>query len=282
VARAPVVLIVCQHEWSSRSIGAVLGPRGYAVIRAYNGEQGIERSATSDPDAVFIDPDLPDMEAAELCGRLLEEEAVSRAAALIVLSASPVSRVDRLRVLEAGAWDVLTYPLDAEELTLRMDRFIRGKLEADRLREEAMIDAATGLYTREGINQRIREVGAAAQRFGRPLACIVFTSEPEQEGEDGRPDAEAVAFAEMLRRMTRKSDVLARLGPHEFAVLAPDTPPQGAKTLVDRLRQSGGKAAQHVAFQAGVFAVENLREAGLEPLEMFDRASAASRAYNTN
>jgi two-component system, cell cycle response regulator len=279
-----VVLIACEHEWFSRSLGTILAPRGYAVLRAYTAKQALERSAGSNPDAVFIDRTLPDMTGTDLCRQLLEEDLVSRSAAIMLLATSPVSREERIRGLEAGAWDMLTLPLDAEEMMLRVDRYIRGKLESDRLRDEALIDPATGLYSWHGIAQRVRELGAAAERFGRPLACIVFTTAPDGDGEDAEPSPEAANIAELLRSTTRKSDVLARIGPREFAVITPDTTPSGARRLVERLRErSGAPAGPEIAgFRAGIYAVDNLRETKLDPLELVLRATAASRVHHTN
>jgi two-component system, cell cycle response regulator len=284
LARAPVVLIVCEHEWFSRSLGTILAPRGYAVLRAYTAKQAMERSAGSNPDAVFIDRTLPDMTGADLCRQLLAEDLVSRSAAIILLATTPLSREERIRGLEAGAWDMLTLPLDAEEMMLRVDRYVRGKLEADRLRDEALIDPSTGLYSWHGIAQRVRELGAAAERFGRPLACIVFTTAPTEDDEEPEQSPEATTIAELLRATTRKSDVLARIGPREFAVVTPDTTPADPRRLVERLREtSGGPAGPEVAgFRAGIYAVENLRETKLDPLELVLRATAASRVHHTN
>jgi two-component system, cell cycle response regulator len=284
LARTPVVLIVCEHEWFSRSLGTILAPRGYAVIRAYNGRQALQRAAGVDPDVVFVDGSLSDMEGSEVCRQLLAQDLVSGSTALILLTLSPVTREYRIQALEAGAWDVLTLPLDGEELVLRVDRYIRGKLESDRLGEQALIDPATGLYSWRGIEQRVREMGAAAERFGRPLACIVFATGLDENGEEPPTPVEATAVAALLRDAIRKSDVLARIGPQDYVVVAPDTSRAGAKTLVERLqRRSRGTSETHpVRFRTGIYAVDNLRESNLDPVELLLRATAASRPHHTN
>jgi two-component system, cell cycle response regulator len=276
--RAPVVLIVCEHEWFSRSLGTILAPRGYAVVRAYTGRQALERSAGSNPDAIFVDRNLPEMDGSEVCRQLLDQDLVSRSAPIVLLASGPVGREERIEGLKAGAWDFLTLPLDAEEVMLRVDRYIRGKIESDRLREDALIDPATGLYSWQGVAQRIRELGAAAERFGRPLACIVFTTGPQEAGAES---PEASTIADLLRATTRRSDVLARIGPHEFAVVTPDTSPAGARRLLDRLRERS--AEQHHGtqpeFRAGIYAVDNLQETRVDPVELVLRATAASRIH---
>ncbi len=281
MARAPLVLIVSQHEWASRSLDSVISPRGYAVLRAYNGKQALERAGRNDPDAVFIDMSLPDMSGAELCRELLDREVVSRAAPLLLMASSHVTREAKLAALEAGAWETLALPLDAEELLLRIERYIRGKLEADRLREDALIDAITGLYSWHGISRRIGEIAAAAERYHRPLSCIVVALGAEAEQTEAEPPpAELTRIAEALRKSVRTSDVLARIGPNEFAIVAPDTPPDGAQVLARRLRSLS--SPQDVPFRAGVYAVDDLKRANLDPIEMVLRATRATHQSRTN
>jgi two-component system, cell cycle response regulator len=246
---------------------------------AHTAAQALEQAATSDPDAVFLSATLPDMAVPQLCEALLERQLVSRAAPLLVLTPAHTPREKKLQALEAGAWDTIQLPMDAHELMLRVGRFIQGKLEADRMRADAQIDQVTGLYNWEGINQRAREVGAAAERFGRPLACVVLTAADDPEASPSLLPGEAIAVAESLRHSTRGSDVLARIGENEFAVIATDTPPEGARVLADRLRRASipWEGSFPRRLRAGVYAVADLRAANLDPLELMRRATAASR-----
>ena len=275
--RAPLVLIVSGHEWASRSIDSVIQPRGYAVQHAYNGRQALERASESDPEAVFMDFNLPDMSAGDLCRKLLDSDAISLAAPVLVLASGPVARDEKLEVLEAGAWDVLSVPLDAEELLLRIDRYIRGKLETDRLREDALVDATTGLYNWHGISRRISELGAAAERHGRPLSCVVIELENGSEETPMVEPAELARVAAELREVIRKSDVIGRIGRSQYAVLAPDTPADGAQVLADRLRRGAGSAGAEKRFRAAVAAVDDLRRAGLDPIELVLQATRSLR-----
>jgi two-component system, cell cycle response regulator len=283
MSRAPLVLVASEDEWTARSLSTVLAPRGYGVLRAYSAGQALELAETADPDAVFINAILPDMDCESLCQALLERRLVSRAVPLILLAPPYTTREQRLKYLEAGAWDVIQLPLDVEEMLLRIDRFVQGKLESDRLQAAAVIDQLTGLYNREGIVQRVREVGASAERFGRPLACIVVGATPEDEETASFPADELVALAQNLRRSTRQSDVLARIGVSDFAVIAPDTPPEGARILADRLRSQGvtREDAEPRRLRAGFYAVTDPSKVRLDALELMNRATSASRTAST-
>ncbi|MDX1674193.1 MAG: response regulator, partial [Longimicrobiales bacterium] len=182
MARAPVVLIVNEHEWASRSLDTILTPRGYTVRRAYNATQAVEEARALAPDAVFIERSLPDSGGPQLCQRLREEEIISPATPVILTTSGPVTQEQRVEALRSGAWEIVTLPMDAEELVLRLQRYTRAKLEVDRAEAAARTDPETGFYNQTGILQRIHELAAAAERHGRPLACVVF--EPAAESDE--------------------------------------------------------------------------------------------------
>jgi two-component system, cell cycle response regulator len=261
-ARAPKALIVSGHEWAARALEAVLAPRGYAVVRAYTAAQGVERAGGADPDVVFIDRVLPDSPGAELCHELTRRRIVSPAAALMLLTSGPTTREQRLEGMRLGAWEVLGLPSDGQELMLRVEKYVRAKIALDRAREDGLVDAATGLYTREGLARRVRELSDAADRRGRPVTCVVLSATADEAGVGpGR----AARWAEALRATTRKSDVLGRIGPAEFVVVTPETPPEGAEVLAARLRNRGAVAG-------GVGPVARAQ------VQLFDRVAAAVAA----
>lgn len=225
----------------------------------------------SDPDIVFIDRSLPDILGIDLCREFVSRQIVSPATALIVMAPGPITRDQRVEAMRNGAWEVISLPADAEELVLRVEKYVRAKLAMDRAREDALIDAATGLYTRAGLTRRIRELGAAAERFGRPLTFVLYTTDDSVE--EVEPDPALVArVADSLRGSTRRSDVLGRIGPTEFLVITPDTSPEGAENLAERLRrQSGERAAGTPVARVQVHAIEELRTNTVEPIDLLMR-----------
>lgn len=278
VARAPLVLIISEHEWASRSLDTVLAPRGYAVLRAYNGEQGLQRAIEASPHAVFIDRSLPDISGLELCQELRDHPEFSAVTPVLLMTPGPVSHDHRVETLRAGAWELVTLPVDAEELLLRLDRYVRAKVEVDRVQDDALVDPLTGFYSWNGTMRRLQELGAAAARFGRPLACVVITA--DEAAAAAELDDKAVdAVAAVLREGTRKSDVLGRIGPRDFAVIAPDTPPEGAERLAERIRKRTSGNGEPAIFptRTGAFGFTDLTTATFDPGELLNRAAEASR-----
>jgi PleD family two-component response regulator len=267
--RPPVALIVNDQEWSTRSLESILGPNGYAVLRAYTGAKGLERAFAARPDLIIVGASLPDMDALEWCRRVRADPRVSDSTPLIVTTTTRVGRTERLEALRAGAWDYLGHPLDAEELLLRFDAFVRAKHEADHARTEGLIDAPTGLYSVHGLARRARELASHVYRLGGAFACVVFRTETPADEQDLH---DAVSrFAGRLRENGRSSDAIGRIGEAEFAVFAPGTDAAGAAQLVQRLLGS------ELGLLAGYHAVTDFRASKLEPQDMLHRATEALR-----
>lgn len=241
VTGAPVILIVSAYEWASRALDTVLAPRGYAMLRAYTAKQAIERVVQGNPDAVFVDHLLPDQDGLELCRTLVSDGYLSPAAPLFLMRPDPAPREVRIRGLRAGVWDTLSFPFDAEELILRLERFVQAKQAIDDAERRAIVDRASGVYTIEGLLRRAAEITAGANRYGRPIACVVIALEGLQAGPAAattpRWSAEAGRhIVEALRQSMRRSDVIGKGDQNHFIVIAPDTDPQGAEILTERLQ----------------------------------------------
>ncbi|MEJ2218226.1 MAG: response regulator [Gemmatimonadota bacterium] len=254
MTHAPVVLIVSAYEWASRALDTVLAPRGYAILRAYTAKQAIERVVHGNPDAVFVDHLLPDQDGLELCRTLVADDYLSPAAPLFLMRPDPAPRELRIRALQAGVWHTISFPFDAEELILHLERFVQAKTAIDDAERRAVVDRASGVYTLEGLLRRAGEITAGANRYGRPIACVVISLEGLQKPPpetSPRWSAESDRrVVDSLRQSMRRSDVIGKGDHKHFIVIAPDTDPQGAEVLTERLRTkvaTYGPKARHFA-----------------------------------
>jgi len=292
----PLVLLVDDQEWTSRSIESILRPKGHVVLKAYTGQQALELVRKVSPDVVIIDFHLPDMDGIDLARQLRQAPTVDDVTPLLMVSAGTVGRQERLEALGAGVWDVLRHPVDPSELVIRMETFVRAKHEADRIREEGLTDPGTGVYNVRGLLRRATEISADAIRYDRPLACIAFG--PEWAGQ--QPQAESATEGEpvsgertrgmawALRSVTRLSDTIGRLGTGEFVVVAPGTDREGALRLADRVLEviqeaarpdetTAPLSAEELKLRAGFFATGGNESVSPEDL-LFKATMALRRA----
>lgn len=288
-ARPPLVLIANDQEWSARSLESILAPNGFAVLRAYTGQQALDRARTAQPDLIILDAQMPDMHGVEVCRALRDDPRYNGTVPIIITTSGPSGRAQRLEAYRAGAWEFLGQPLDGEALLLKLQTFIRAKFEIDRVRDESLLDQLTGLYNMRGLAKRAREIGSEAFRRHHALACIVFSPDPESSSADSSDQiSEEVAtkvaerVGEIIRQRGRASDAIGRLGRSEFAVIAPSTEAEGAVRLMQRLGQSIesetiGDLEKKLKIRAGYCAVPDFAESSVDAVEMLLRATTALR-----
>ncbi len=283
-SRPPLVLVANDQEWSARSLESILAPEGYEVLRAFTGRQALERAGTAHPDLAIIDLQLPDIDGLEVCRLLREDPRFSDTTPVIITTAGPSGRAQRLEAYRAGAWEFLGQPLDGEALLLKMKTYLQSRLAVELERDRSTVDADTGLYNRRGLAQRAREIGSEAYRHSHPLACVVFA--PASESGSGADEAHdiGVAVGKLFRKVGRVSDAIGRLGPTEFAIIAPATDDEGAMKMVERLREAIESASHDVngddrlvILRAGYSVVPDFREAEIGATELLLRATTALR-----
>jgi PleD family two-component response regulator len=291
--RTPLVLIANDQEWSARSLESILAPNGYSVIRAFTGEQALERASASLPDLIILDAQMPDMHGFDVCRALRSDPHFGATTPIVITTSGPSGRTQRLEAYRAGAWEFLGQPLDGEALLLKLRTFIQSKVEVDALRDESLLDQATGLYNMRGLARRAREIGSEAYRRHDALACVVFAAETDTAGDEpaAEEDAERIAaqVGLIFRQSGRLSDAIGRLADGEFAIIAPATGADGVERLVERFGRvveatpvafEGGE--RRLRLRAGYCAVPDFADAAVDAVEILLRATTALRDLRSN
>jgi diguanylate cyclase (GGDEF)-like protein len=285
-----LALLAGEREGATRWLEGLLESGGYGVLRERTGHHALERARATQPDVIIIDADLPDQTGVELCGALREDPRIASSTPILLAVAETCTREQRLAALRAGAWHCIEPPHDADALLLQLQAYARAKLDADRARVEGLLDSQTGLYNRQGLARRARELGSQAFRDHGALACVAVALDVERSeaaGESAEPSHAAVTrCVHALKSSARLSDVIGRLSPTEFAIVAPGTGAGGARRLAERLAESihvstvpaeSAQVASAVRVRCGYEAVANMGYSPIEPVELLVRASAALR-----
>jgi diguanylate cyclase (GGDEF)-like protein len=275
------VLIANDQEWSARSLESIFAGEGYAVLRAFTGMQAIQKAEASLPDLIILDRQMPDLGGAEVCRRLRADPRFGSTTPILITTAGQAGRTQRLEAFEAGAWDFISQPIEGEIILHKVRTFLEAKQAADSARATGFLDPVTGLYNRLGFERRARELGAEALRARQSVACVVLVADaPEVESALETADHVAGNIAAFFHNSGRTADVVARLGPLKFAVLAPATSSEGALRLVERagaaLGSMGGATALDggpITLRAGYCIVSDGSEEPLNPEELVARAS---------
>lgn len=109
------ILVVEDDSPIRNLIATTLKTHNYKYLLEQNGEEAIIQASTHDPDVVFLDLGLPDMDGVEIIKKIREWSNMP----IIVISARSEDE-DKIEALDAGADDYLTKPFSVEELLARL------------------------------------------------------------------------------------------------------------------------------------------------------------------
>jgi len=277
VSRTPQVLVVSAREHPA---AVALEEHGYIVLRARAGAVALTKARQASPDALLLDgAALPDMEVLDLARKLHQAVVPAPDTPIFIIAPSPPTVPQHRAALRAGVCEFLLEPLDGDQLAAKLAR----RLLLRDATAGAAVDPATGLYDVQGLARCARDLTRRAFNHRAPLACVVLA--PEVVDADPADAAATQArVAKALKESGRQSDAFGRIGPNEFAIIAPGSDAQGAMTLAARLLEAvegvtgePGDPAPRVRLHAGYDAVPNARYAPLGPEDLLARAVRALR-----
>src|ERR671915_2129123 len=116
---------------------------------------------------------------------------------------------------------------------------IHRSLAVPKLEAEARVDPKTGLFNARHFGEALNEELTRAARFGRPVSLIMADLDLLREINNtyGHLAGDAVlrGIADVFRAMLRHYDVPARFGGEEFSILLPETTPEEALEIAERI-----------------------------------------------
>lgn len=123
--------------------------------------------------------------------------------------------------------------------------------QADRLYELSNSDPLTGLRNRRAFEDRLGEELQRAARYGSQLSVLLLDVDGLKRHNDRMGhragDLALVRVAAAIKNGSRQSDVAARWGGDEFAILAPSTGREEALQLAERVRELAASSGLSVS-----------------------------------
>ena len=119
-----VILIVEDNERNLKLFREVLQLNGFETVEARTAQEGLELAASTPPDLVIMDIQLPDLDGASALTLLRKQEGTAHVPVVAVTAFA--MKGDRERLLFLGFDDYIPKPIDVSSFADRLRRLLPG------------------------------------------------------------------------------------------------------------------------------------------------------------
>ena len=201
---------------------------------------GLDYLGTREIDVVLLDLSLPDSQGFDTLHRVIT--ALPEMPIIVVLTGTDDEKL-AVQAVRAGAQDYLVKGQIDGNLLIRAVRYAMERHQIQvALRGLALIDELTGLYNRRGFVSIGEQHVQLADRTKKEMVLLFIDLDHLKRINDTRGHLEGdqalIETATILSNTFRKSDLIARIGGDEFAVLAIETRRNNVERLTARLQEN--------------------------------------------
>ncbi len=118
----PRILYIEDNEQNYYLVSVILAARGYEVLRASDGPEGIDLALRERPRLILLDIQLPGMDGYAVARAIKARDELRRAPIVAVTSYAMLG--DREKALEAGCDDYVEKPIDPMAFGALVDRWL--------------------------------------------------------------------------------------------------------------------------------------------------------------
>lgn len=166
---------------------------------------------------------------------------------------------------------------------------------SQRLRSLAYQDSLTDLYNHRYFYEQLSHEVERAQRYGRPVSVILLDLDNFKQVNDTyghlMGDKLLALMGQVIKDQVRASDIAARYGGDEFAIILPDTPRPAAEATAEKLsraiatgRTNAGSMSENLPLSAsfGVACCPDESRSVSELLQLADDRVYAAKAARSS
>ena len=243
----PRILLVEDDEKDARLIQTFLQDTPCRLERARNGEEALALIHREKVDLILLDVLLPGLDGFAVCEQLKKNTRTRDIQVVLVTCLSDLE--SKVHGVELGADDYLIKPINNRELRARLKVLLKKKDYLDKLQHSyekalnsAVNDGLTGLFHRDYFKRFLELEFKRSLRQKYPLALILIDFDDFKKLNDtlGHLSGDLLLqeAAQVIQGATRETDLAARYGGDEFALVLPYTDQEGARLLAERIKQT--------------------------------------------
>jgi CheY-like chemotaxis protein len=212
---AATILIIDDEPSLNRMLSTFLGSKGYHVLTASDGQQGLELATTKNPDLILCDLTMPTLDGLEVIARLRQHEA-GREIPIIILSGTG-ERKDVRQSMNLGGDDFLAKPASLTEIHAAIEARLERR-QQQRQRQEQLVQTALASYS--GIINDVGNLNQPVQWQADPAALPESPQPPDATTAQplaAAPDTAFLAITGQRREYVKLSQVKLFLACGEYS-----------------------------------------------------------------
>ena len=232
------ILVVDDMESGRTMVANALEQSGYEDVRmASTGQEVLDEINERQADIILADWMMPSMDGLELTNKIRQLDEQNNRYTSIILFTGQQGTEHLVQAFEHGVDDFLTKPIELRELAARVQA--AGRISTlqntlyettremqtanEALSELAQTDPLTGLGNRRYMQTHLEAALKESSTRGGGTCCAILDIDHFKKINDdyGHPigDEVLIGIAKRLRRTVRPTDILARMGGEEFAII---------------------------------------------------------------
>lgn len=232
------ILLVDDDPGTIQVLHRALG--SFSNVRfATSGALALKLAEELQPDLILLDADMPGMSGIETFWKLKSDSLLQATPVIFVTSRRETDL--EVEVLELGAVDFISKPVNPVLLRARVGTQLRLKLLTDELRRAAGRDGLTGIANRRQFDECIDAECRRALRGGTPLSLLLadvdhFKAYNDCAGHLAGDDALRKVALVLQNETRRAGELTARYGGEEFAIVLPGLDGEAARQRAEEVR----------------------------------------------
>ncbi len=163
------ILIVDDEKNIVNIIAFNLKKEGYTVITASDGEEGVKKALSEDPDLILLDIMMPKMDGYEACRKIREKKHTP-----IIMLTARAEEIDKVLGLELGADDYVTKPFGVRELIARVKANLRKIAALQQIQKDGTQQEGFGKLTIDSERYEVKRDGNPVSLTLREFELLKF------------------------------------------------------------------------------------------------------------